>query len=113
MTNLILEKNRNYINEYTGKLIQTTHYIVETNRLSFMLDASLNFILRQLTTYFFRKNGNCWIERKQSAVVLHFLIDEDDEVNSILWTDAFHFKSYVENILGETCTLWNGGVCYV
>ena len=114
MTKIYLNQTSYPINEYPNGRLRNTHYIVETNRLSMMLCPQLNFILRQFSLYFFQKNIRCWIEQNyhHTTVSLHFLVTEPEQ-SSIFWTDTFSFKSYVENMLGEPCTLWTGGGCYV
>ena len=114
MNKLSFSQSTAIIEECSGEVLQTSHYVIETNRLSMMLYPQLNFILQQISLYFFRKNARCWIEQDyyHTATAFHLLVTERKSRN-ILWTEAFDFKSYVENMLGEPCMLCTGGAYYV
>ena len=109
-----LNEGPRFMNEHNNESVQTTHYIVETNRLSMMFLPQLNFILQQISLYFLQKTIKCWIEQNyhHAMVALHFLVTEPEK-KSILWTDVFDFKAYIENMLGEPCQLYTGGAYYV
>lgn len=114
MTTLHYTKETRLVYSYTSEPVEATHYIIETNRLSYLFEPQLTFILQQLSLYFLQK-GSCWFERDtcHKTTALHFLIPASIYRNDIQWTEAFDFKTYIEKMFSEPCMLCAGGACYV